>query len=513
MKKQALFLSISILLIVGCGDETNFTRVDERTGFEVVQNMDGLGKCDSLHVADIAYVKDSAKTFFCNGKNWRTVDGVDGKDGKDGVDGKNGKDGKNGVDGDVGSTCSVSSSGDIYTLVCGWDTITVNTHLVTPSSCETEKNDDGMVTLKCGGRSATTIRGQDGEDASLCKYVDNEDGTMLQVCGDVSVVLYGDFCGETPYDPDEQFCYGVNLYDRCGGKVYDPELQTCDSSGTVPVVRENCGEGYLYDPATQSCVTGNLVLTKCGDQPYNVFAGFCFEGQVYLYCKNAVLTEYDPRKYHCEGGYISGTVMDKDSNVYRTVKFGGTEWMTENYRLNVKGSLCASEFADTVSYEEHPEMYGKDQEAYEFAKSVDCDKNGRVYNWVTVMDLDEKYADGYVDGAVSQEHQGICPEGWHVPEENDFYMLAFSLSSNPWANDFIENGTGGFNFEDGAIKNYYKTTYFYSTTEGGIIGDPVLASVFDALKRESFFVDGKRDYNALRCVKNVMDVAEEGEGE
>ena len=205
--------------------------------------------------------------------------------------------------------------------------------------------------------------------------------------------------------------------------------------------------------------------------------------------------------------------MDKDSNVYRTVKFGGTEWMTENYRLNVKGSLCASEFADTVSYEEHPEMYGKDQEAYEFAKSVDCDKNGRVYNWVTVMDLDEKYADGYVDGAVSQEHQGICPEGWHVPEENDFYMLAFSLSSNPWANDFIENGTGGFNFEDGAIKNYYKTTYFYSTTEGGIIGDPVLASVFDALKRESFFVDGKRDYNAVRGVKNVMDVAEEGEGE
>ena len=59
-------MSISILLIVGCGDETNFTRVNERTGFEVVQNMDGLGKCDSLHVADIAYVKDSAKTFFCN---------------------------------------------------------------------------------------------------------------------------------------------------------------------------------------------------------------------------------------------------------------------------------------------------------------------------------------------------------------------------------------------------------------------------------------------------------------
>ena len=137
---------------------------------------------------------------------------------------------------------------DIYTLVCGPHSVKINTHLKTPSACETVKNEDGTVTLKCGDKSATTIRGEDGEDASVCKYVDNEDGTVMQVCGDVGVVLYGDYCGEEPYDPDTAFCYGVTLFPKCGGYVYDVLTQACSDTNTV---LERCGE-ILYDPTVST---------------------------------------------------------------------------------------------------------------------------------------------------------------------------------------------------------------------------------------------------------------------
>ena len=366
MKKLVL---IALLAVVfwGCGgDETTTVLAHEKTGFEVAANMDGLGKCDSAHVADIAYVKDSAKVFFCNGSVWRSVDGRNGKDGTNGKDGKDGKDGKTGVDGEVGSICSVTSSGEVYTLVCGRDSVKVNTHLKTPSSCETVKNEDGTVTLKCGGKSATTIRGEDGEDAPVCKYVDNEDGTMLQVCGDVSVVLYGDFCGEEPYDPDTAFCYGVTLYPKCGGYVYDVATQACSDTGSV---LEYCGD-ILYDPTIYNCHDDLTRSSLCGGQQYNAFYSFCYEGKVYPVC-GYVGNEYDPTKYHCEADRIVGSVTDSAGNVYRTVKLGQYEWMAENYRLNVEGSLCPSEVAEDEAYSGIKNL--------DKAKDVDCSKVGRVY--------------------------------------------------------------------------------------------------------------------------------------
>ena len=74
MKRLVLVALLSVVFW-GCGgDETTTVVAHEKTGFDVAANMDGLGKCDSAHIADIAYVKDSAKVFFCNGSVWRSVD-------------------------------------------------------------------------------------------------------------------------------------------------------------------------------------------------------------------------------------------------------------------------------------------------------------------------------------------------------------------------------------------------------------------------------------------------------
>lgn len=510
MKKLALFILLSVVFWACGGDETTTIVEDARTGFDVVRNMDGLGRCDSDHVADIAYVKDSSKTFFCNGKKWRSVDGKDGKDGKDGVDGKDGKNGKNGLDGYRGSTCSVSNEGDLYTLVCGQDTVVVNTHLVTPSACTTVKNEDGTVTLKCSDKSATVLRGKDGEDAPTCKYIDNEDGTMMQVCGDVSVKIYGDFCGETPYDADEYFCDGITVLRKCGGKVYNPRVQDCIDDE----VRELCGSSY-YDPETQSCTESALLFEHCGGDTYDPLVAFCFEDKIYPFCTKELDVPYDVSMYHCDGGRIVGSVEDKDGNVYRTVLIDGVEWMAENYRLKVDGSLCASEFADSLTFDEYPKYYKDKRDLYEYAKQVDCNKEGRTYSWNVVMGLDQEYNFKLAGDLVKENHQGICPDGWHVPTraELESYIESSFFSDDVWRTEFERERSGGFEYISGELSNYYKGTYFVSATENAETPNEV--SWYGIDQHSTGNSDGKSDHDALRCVRNpkVQEVAAEEEGE
>ena len=493
MKKLASLLSLAFLVIVGCGeDEKNFTRVDEKVGFEVAAHMDGLTKCDSQHVAALTFVKDSSKVFFCDGDHWISVDG---------------KDGKKGVDGKAGSTCSATKEGSVHTIVCGHDTARVDTRVKTPSSCKTTENEDGTTTLTCGDKSATTIIGKDGGDGEPCTFIDNGDFTMTMACGDVNVLLYGDICGDSLFDPEVYFCNGVTLYKKCGGLVYDPRYQDCSDSGTV---LEFCGtQKTPYDPAKQFCYQQKSVRDLCGGEEYHSSKVFCYNDKLFPTCGG---TRYDGDVYHCEvNSLVMGSVMDKDSNVYRTLVLGGEmEWMIENYRLNVEGSLCPSEIAAERPLGDD-KFYGEPknaQAAYDQAISMDCSKNGRVYNWAMIMNLDEKYNYELAGDLVKENHQGICPDGWHVPtvEELQFISTYMTYLRSEWLTELNRNPTGGFDYVDGALKKYYKGTYIISSTEN--TEKPTYGRWMSIEDGKVSTSEGKADFDALRCVKNKA-VAEE----
>ena len=52
-------------------------------------------------------------------------------------------------------------------------------------------------------------------------------------------------CGITEYDPAENFCYGITLYELCGGAVYEPATHFCGSDDRV---LENAVERLLTSP-------------------------------------------------------------------------------------------------------------------------------------------------------------------------------------------------------------------------------------------------------------------------
>lgn len=90
----------------------------------------------------------------------------------------------------------------------------------------------------------------------------------------------------------------------------------------------------------------------------------------------------------------------RDGEVYKTVKIGDQIWMAENLRYNAKGSYLNPNNPN--------------------------EKYGRLYDWVTVMDIKKKYLKKDWDGPV-ENHQGICPDGWHVPSHEDWIKLEVTL--------------------------------------------------------------------------------------
>ncbi len=95
-----------------------------------------------------------------------------------------------------------------------------------------------------------------------------------------------------------------------------------------------------------------------------------------------------------------GELLDKrDGKVYRTIEIGSQVWMAQN--LDFYDSSDASFLGQVHCF--------KDSLAY-------CKTYGRLYTWKAAMGFDSAY-NSWLSGEenVKDPHQGICPEGWHLP--------------------------------------------------------------------------------------------------
>lgn len=95
-----------------------------------------------------------------------------------------------------------------------------------------------------------------------------------------------------------------------------------------------------------------------------------------------------------------GEVTDsRDNQTYKTVQIGIQTWMAQNLNF------------DTDSSTENK------------------DGNGRIYNWVKVIE-DNKRATNGCDEYNYSNVQGICPVGWHLPSKEDWMILINYVTDN-----------------------------------------------------------------------------------
>jgi len=131
------------------------------------------------------------------------------------------------------------------------------------------------------------------------------------------------------------------------------------------------------------------------------------------------------------------TITDVDGNSYRTVQIGSQCWMRENLRATKYKTGEAIPVIDNL------------QEWYQFKSGAMCyyennidyaNKYGAIYNWKTV------------------ETGNICPNGWHIPSNDEWIEII----------DFL----GGPDNAGYKMKSAYNWQYYNGSNESGFSALP-----------------------------------------
>jgi uncharacterized protein (TIGR02145 family) len=103
-------------------------------------------------------------------------------------------------------------------------------------------------------------------------------------------------------------------------------------------------------------------------------------------------------------------IDERDGQIYKTIEIGGITWMAEN--LNYSDSNATENLkGQSWCYDNDPS---------------NCAMYGRLYTWYAAMDVLSK--DEVLSDTIN--HQGICPDKWHLPRNQDFSSLQqYSVSS------------------------------------------------------------------------------------
>lgn len=116
----------------------------------------------------------------------------------------------------------------------------------------------------------------------------------------------------------------------------------------------------------------------------------------------------------------TSTVIDVDGNVYQTVIIGENEWMAENLRVTHYRN------GDPIPHvTDNAQWAGLSSGAYCVYENNSnyTATYGKLYNWYAVDDP-----------------RGLCPEGWRVPSDDEYFDLMQHLDAAGAINDNIAGG-------------------------------------------------------------------------
>jgi len=160
-----------------------------------------------------------------------------------------------------------------------------------------------------------------------------------------------------------------------------------------------------------------------------------------------------------DGSSCSLTVTDIDGNVYETVQIGDQLWMAENLKTTKYNN--GDEIPTGYSNSEWAKLRTDAYAVYD-DDSSNVEVYGNLYNWYTVDDT-----------------MGVCPEGWHVPTDDEWTILIDYLGETSEAVGGKMKSTGTIrsslesNEDGGGLWTYFSDEITEkATNESGFTGLP-----------------------------------------
>jgi uncharacterized protein (TIGR02145 family) len=224
-----------------------------------------------------------------------------------------------------------------------------------------------------------------------------------------------------------------------------------------------------------------------------------------------------PVKFRLNPDIDYGTMTDpRDGQTYATVKIGNKVWMAQN--LNFKGYKNKEDEDSTLM----ANLSGG--HICNSKKEAHCDVCGRLYDWAAVMNLNESMDSVTAKAMIVDPHQGICPDGWHIPSMDEFeHIITEYYSSNTdktadmlrsrqgWGKSVPDKDPVGFSalpcgiyFNSlnmgWAFDDWGSEAYFAATPRHHLHTEITMSASFTGIG--SYDNSSRHRHNSVRCVKN-----------
>jgi len=205
---------------------------------------------------------------------------------------------------------------------------------------------------------------------------------------------------------------------------------------------------------------------------------------------------------------VFGPSVNYGGEIYETVVIGEQTWFKRNLNYFVEGSKCYGEdgkiyvygCTDFTDFDNCITLSASEIQA-------NCAKYGRLYYWATAMSLPADCNSMDCTSQANTKHRGICPSGWHIPNNADWDKLIRYIDVNreeEYGFSAIKGGLGVYDIRnDGLPYLYFHDVgfgdYWWSASESHGNGTAyVIAGGFPALEATGY----KFQYISVRCLQD-----------
>ena len=120
--------------------------------------------------------------------------------------------------------------------------------------------------------------------------------------------------------------------------------------------------------------------------------------------------------------FVDGWMVDpRDKQLYRVVTIGEQTWMAENLNYKTENSWCGGGNGENEG---------------------DCSKYGRLYTWAAAVGKSEDECGYGKTCGLSGKVRGVCPEGWHLPDNTEWNKLFIAVGGQSIAGKKLKSQSG-----------------------------------------------------------------------